>query len=299
VIFTMPDELRALWLANVRVMTTLLFATGHETLDQLLGDEKYLGACPGIIAALHTWSQTLVLHPHLHCLVTGGGLTDAGHWRPVRNGFLLPVRVVMAMFRGKLLAALDTAVHEGTLTLPDGMTRRQWATLRNRLGRQKWNVHIRERYPHGAGVLTYLARYLRGGPLSNQRLVSCANGEVTFCYRVNGEGSTSARRGLLTLSIAEFIRRYLRHVPPPGTRVVRCYGLYAPTKGVALAVCRAQLGQEPVAKPACEDEQPEAQQDGAAPYERCPVCGRRLLASGIILPPSRPPPTVIPGEAVA
>jgi Putative transposase len=125
------------------------------------------------------------------------------------------------------------------------------------------------------------------------------NGEVTFRYRVHGEGSSSARRGLLTLSIAEFIRRYLLHVPPPGTRIVRYYGLYVPTKSAALAVCRAQLGQAPVAKPACDDGQTDAQQDGTAPYERCPVCGRRLLPSGIILPPSRPPPAVMPGEAVA
>jgi hypothetical protein len=114
VIFTMPHELNDLWLANVAAMTQLLFATVHEALDQLLGDEMYLGACPGLIAALHTWSQTLLLHPHLHCLVTGGGLTDAGLWRPVRKGFLLPVRVVIAVFRGKLRQGL---AHD-QLTLP-------------------------------------------------------------------------------------------------------------------------------------------------------------------------------------
>ena len=185
VIFTMPQELHALWLANVRVMTNLLCATVHETLGELLGDARYLGARPGIIAALHTWSQTLVLHPHLHCLVTGGGLTDAGQWRPVRNGFLLPVRVVMALFRGTLLAAMDTAVREGQLAFPPGLTRRRWEMLRNKLGRQQWNVHIRERYPYGQGVLTSLARYIRGGPLSHGRLLSCANGEVRFWYRIH------------------------------------------------------------------------------------------------------------------
>lgn len=158
VIFTMPDELRGLWLVNGRPMTNLLFATVHETLAQLLGDEKYLGACPGLLAALHTWSQTLVLHPHLHCLVTGGGLTDAGQWRPVRNGFLLPVRVVMALFRGKLLAALRQGLAQGQLRLPEGRSPQQMANLLNQLGRTKWNVHIRERYPHGTGVLIYLAR---------------------------------------------------------------------------------------------------------------------------------------------
>ena len=106
VIFTLPDELRGCWLANRRAMTEILFAMVRETLFELLGDARYLGARAGLIAVLHTWSQTLVFHPHLHCLVTGGGVTGAGQWCSVRHGFLLPVRVVMAVFRGKLLAAL-------------------------------------------------------------------------------------------------------------------------------------------------------------------------------------------------
>jgi Putative transposase/Transposase zinc-binding domain len=299
VIFTMPDELRGLWLANVRPITNLLFATVWETLVELLADANYLGDRPGLIAALHTWRQTLVLHPHLHCLVTAGGLTGEGEWRAVRNGFLLPVRVVTAVFRGKLLAAIDTAVRGGQLTLPAEVSLRQWETLRNKLGRPKWNVYIRERYPHGAGVLTYLARYIRGGPLSNHRLVACAQGEVTFRYRINGEHADSSRQGLMTLAIAEFIRRYLLHVPEPGTKVVRFYRLYAPTRGADLAVCRAQLGQASVAKPACDDGQTDGRQVGAAQSERCPVCGRLLIPCGLILPSIRPPPAVMPGEAVA
>jgi putative transposase/transposase-like zinc-binding protein len=240
VIVTLPDERRGLWLATITVMTQLLFATVRETLCELLGDEKYLGAQPGILAARHTWSQTLVFHPHLHCLVTGGGLTDEGQWRAVRNGFLLPARVVMAVFRGQLRAALRRGVAHGELMLPEGRSGQQLENLLNKLGRQKWNVHIRERYAHGAGVLTSVARYLRGGPISNTRLVSCAHGEVTFRYRVNGEGADRQPRGLMTLPIAEFIRRYLLHVPKPGTQVVRGYGLYAPPTWAALARCREQ-----------------------------------------------------------
>ena len=299
VIFTMPDELRGLWLANVRAMTNLLCATVHATLAELLGDAKYLGACPGMTAALHTWSQTLVLHPHLHGLVTGGGLTEAGQWRPVRNGCLLPVRVVMALFRGKLLAAIDTAIRAGQLSLPASLTLRQWETLRNKVGRRKWNVHIRERYRHGEGVLTYLARSIRGGPLANGRLRSCANGEVRFWYRIHGEGSADARRGLITLSLEECLRRSLRHVPEPGTRVVRSYGLYAPTARAAWASCREQLGQGPVEVPERLDWQTACQDRGDDHPERCPVCGRRLVAISVITPSSRPPPAGLPGEAVA
>jgi hypothetical protein len=249
VIFTLPHALNDLWRANVAVMTTLLLASVRDTWLELLGDEAYLGAKPGIMATLHTWSQTLILHPHLHRLVTGGGLTRTGHWVAVRHGFLRPSRVAMALFRGKLLAAIRRVVRQGQLQLPEGMRPQPWETLLNKLGRQQWNVHIRARYPHGEGVLIYLARYGRGGPLSNQRLVSCAPGEVRFRYRVNGEGAARPRCGLLTLSMAEFIRRYWLHVPPPGSRVVRSYGLYAPTTGEALTAARAQLGQGPVAAP--------------------------------------------------
>jgi hypothetical protein len=176
VIFTLPHDLNPLWLANVPVMTALLFQAARDTLVELLADDKYLGAQQGIIAALHTWSQTLVLPPHLHCLVTGGGLTPDGQWQAVRNGFLLPVRVVMAVFRGKMLSALRRACERDELVLPEAMRPQQFLNQLNRLGhprKTRWHVCIMERYAHGAGVVTYLARYLRGGPLKNARLVAC------------------------------------------------------------------------------------------------------------------------------
>lgn len=299
VIFTMPDERRGLWLANGCMMTTLLFATGHETLDDLLGDAQYLGACPGLIAALHTWSQTLVLPPHLHCLVTGGGLAGAGQWRAVRHGFLLPVRGVMALFRGKLLAALRQGLAQGQRRLPEGRSPQQMANLLNQLGRTKRNVHIRARSPHGTGVLTSLARDLRGGPLANQRLIACEQGTVMFHYRVNAEASDRQPRGRITFPLEEFIRRYLGHVPQPGTRVVRSYGLYAPTKRAALAGGRAQLGQGPVVPPAVLAWQTAGQARGADHPERCQVCGRRLVCLSVILPARIPPPSAIPWAVVA
>jgi hypothetical protein len=186
-----------------------------------------------------------VLYPYLHCLVTRGGLTVEGQWRAEKNGFLLPVRVVMSVFRGKLRDTLDRAVRQGQLTWSAGMRLRQWDTLRKKLGRKKWNVHICERYPHGAGVLTYVARSIHGGPMANQRVVECTHGEVTFRYRSNGEAAASQRSGLITLFTEEFLHRSLFHVPAPGARVVRSYGLYAPTKRTELALCRAQVGQTP------------------------------------------------------
>jgi hypothetical protein len=300
VIFTIPHELNALWLANVAVMSGLLFASVHDTLLELLDDAKYLGAQPGIIATLHTWSQTLVLHPHGHCLVTGGGLQAAGQWVAVRNGFLLPMRVVMAVFRGKLRAAIHQSLQHGQLTLPEGKSRQQLENLLNKLGRQKWNVHIRERYPHGQGVLVYLARYLRGGPLSNRRLRACDGQQVVFAYeeRAKGAGGQAQQR-TMGLPLEQFIGRWLLHVPPAGAVRVRCWGLYAHTQGDALAQCRQQLGQGPVEDPEPLDGLREGEAWGEAPPERCPVCGQRLVCTALIPRAGAPPPAAPGWEQVA
>ena len=154
-------------------LTELFFTSVRETLQTLLGDPKWLGAQPGILAALHTWGRTLALHPHVHCLVSGGGLEAEGQWQSVRTGFLLPVAVVRSLFRGKVLGALeDVVAARGQLQLPphldeDGMRRVLVAAAR-----QQWNIRLAERYPHGRGVMKYLARYVRGGPIKDHRFVA-------------------------------------------------------------------------------------------------------------------------------
>jgi hypothetical protein len=297
VILTLPHELNPLWLANVPVMTTLLFQVVRDTLDTLLADPQYLGAQPGMIAALHTWSQTLLLPPHLHCLVTGGGLTPAGQWVAMRHGFLLPARVVMAVFRGKMVAAIRQTFARGALVLPEAMQPQQLLNLLNRLGhprRTKCNVRIMERYRHGAGVVTYLACYLRGGPIKNARLVAWDGARVTFVYRARSEeteGGTPAPQRM-TLAVADFLQRWLQHIPVPQTRVVRSYGLYHSRHAEALTLCRTTLGQPPVVVLAGLDWQTVCAQRGEAHPERCPACGQLLVCTGVIprggAPPGRP-----------
>ena len=167
------------------------------------------------------------------------------------------------------------------------MSPQQWLNLLNRLGhprKTKWNVRIMERYRHGAGVVTYLARYLRGGPIKNARLVAWDGDRVTFTYRARQRrpeaGPASAQR--ITLPVADFLQRWLLHVPVPQTRVVRCYGLYHQTHTEALAVCRTALGQAPVEVPVSLDWQTLCAQRGEAHPERCPTCGRRLVCTGVI-----------------
>ena len=157
-----------------------------------------------------------------------------------------------------------------------------------------------ERYRHGAGVVTYLARYLRGGPLKNSRLVAYDGARVTFTSRARQEeantGPASPQR--MTLSLADFLQRWLLHVPVPQTRVVRSYGLYHPTQAEALAVCRTALGQPPVETPVPLTWQTVCAPRGEAHPERCPTCGQRLVCTGVI-PRGGAPPPVLAGERAA
>lgn len=234
----------------------------------------------------------------MHGLVTGGGLNDAGQWVAVRHGFLLPMRVVMAVFRGKLRAAIGQELGHGTLTLPADKSPQQMANLLNKLGRVKWNVHIRERYPYGQGVLVYLARYLRGGPLSQRRLLACDRERVVFRYeeRAKGPGGQATQR-TMSLPLEQFLGRWLLHVPPPRAVLVRGWGLYAHSQGDALAQCRVQVGQGLVETPPRLEGQ--AEELGEASPERCPVCGQPLVCTTLLPQTGISPPRAAGWEQVA
>jgi hypothetical protein len=243
VIFTLPSELRLLWRWNPLEMGQLLFQVVRDTLMSLLEDPRHLGARPGILATLHTWGRTLVLHPHVHCLVTGGGLTANGDWKAVRDGFLLPVRVLRLIYRGKFLSKLETLLREGRLSLPGNLTVERALGLLKTVARKTWNVCIRERYRHGEGVATYLARYMRGGPIKNHRLVASDESSVTFRYGDHQDLDTQGRptEKVMKLPVSEFLHRLLLHVPLPGFHVVRGYGLYSRTGKRDLETCRSRL----------------------------------------------------------
>jgi hypothetical protein len=220
----------------------------------------------------------------------------------VRNGFLLPARVVMAVFRGKMVDAVRQAWAGEELALPEPRRPQQFLTLLTRLGhprKTKWNVRIMERYRHGAGVVTYLARYLRGGPIKHARLVAFDGARVTLLHRVQqaaAEGSSPSPQRM-TLPVADFLQRWLLHVPVPQSRVVRCSGRYHHTQAEARAVCRAMLGQPPGEPPACLDWQTVCAQRGEAHPERCPTCGQLLVCTEYI--PRRAPPPPLAGEWAA
>ena len=273
VIFTIAHEFDELWRLNTRQLSEVVFQSARDTLFELLADERHLGAQAGVMMALHTWGRTLTLHPHVHCLVTGGGWTASAEWKAVRNGYLVPVAVARTLFRGKFLDGIRKALERGRLVLPQAMTESKLKNLLNRLGRKKWNVCIRERYGHGSGVISYLARYVRGGPLSNQKLVCVDEAGVKFRYRDHRDGKVKP----MTLTPEQFIGRALWHVPEKGMQVVRHYGLYGRCRRELRARCREQLGQ--AAEQAFEELAVEQYWQKAGHPEKlsCPVCGERLI----------------------
>lgn len=274
-IFTMPHELQPLWLRNQRWFTDALFQSCRDTLMELLTDNKYLGATPGILMSLHTWGRSLVLHPHIHCLITGGGLEErSGQWKRSREDFLLPVRVVKALYKGKLLSKLWDALNGGELKLPPDQSTQSIGRMLKQINRKPWNVRLKERYSHGRGVMLYLSRYVKGGAISDRRIVSCDEKKVTFRYKDHRDGGNK----LLRLKPDEFIQRILWHVPESGQHSIRHYGLYAHQAKNRRAICREQLGQEEETRSAgILSWQEFMTRLGNADQGCCPTCGKQLI----------------------
>ena len=292
VIFTLPSELPELWQWNREALTEVLFTSVRETLQTLLGDPKWLGATPGILAALHTWGRTLALHPHVHCLVSGGGLTSDGQWQSVRTGFLLPVTVVRALFRGKVLGALEDLWGRGQLQLPPHLDHDSVRRVLVEAARQKWNIRIAERYPHGRGVMKYLARYVRGGPIKDHRFVSFDGKRVTFRYGNHRELDVGGkpRQAELTLSVTEFLHRWSEHVPLPGIHTVRAWGLYASTHRPKLAYGREQFPAQEAPSVRSSGAATEAPHNRDHPWEQCPVCHQPMVVIQVLARGGAPPP---------
>lgn len=217
-VFTVPAALHPFFLADRRGSFALLFNAALETLHDVC--RRRLGALPGTIAVLHTWTQTLAFHPHLHCIVTGGGLAPSrDRWIACRPGFLVPVRVLSRVFRGKLLERFDRALQTGTSS--------PGAPLGHRLLRQaasrEWVVYSKAPMAGPAQVLRYLGRYTHRIAIGNERLVALTEGRVTLRHRNRQRGLQE----LLTLDASDFVQRFLQHVLPPGFVRVRHYGLQA------------------------------------------------------------------------
>ena len=281
VVFTLPAAIAAIAYHNKAVIYDLLFKAAAETTLTIAADPQHLGARLGLTAVLHTWGSALTHHPHVHLIVPGGGLSWNGErWISCRPNFFLPVRVLSRLFQRLFLEKLAMAHAAGRLTffgthaaLADGDA---FAAFLRPLRKTKWFVYAKRPFAGPQAVLAYLSRYTQRVAISNRRLIAVDNASVTFTwkdYRVEGR----ARYKTMTLTVDEFIRRFLLHVLPPGFHRIRHYGLLANrARADTIACARALLGvaqdrTEPAsAEPAGADEAPTLTQP-------CPCCGGRMI----------------------
>ena len=250
VVFTIPSELNPLVSMNQKVMYDLLFRSVSETLIELANDPKHLGAKIGVISILHTWGQNLMAHPHIHCIVTGGGLSLDDSWISCRKGFFLPVAVISALFRGKFLDHLKHCFKSGVLTF-DGAIRHlkepgAFESFSNQFYHKKWVVYCKPPFGGPKGVLQYLGRYTHRIAISNNRLLDNRDGNVSFLWRDYADDN---RQKTMTLTADEFIRRFLLHVLPERYVRIRHFGLLANrNRKDNIAACHKMLSGENVTK---------------------------------------------------
>jgi len=245
VVFTVPSELNHLVLMNQKVMYDLLFRSASGTLSELANDPKHLGATVGVIGILHTWGQNLMNHPHIHCIVTGGGLSsDGSRWILCRKGFFLPVRVMSTLFRGKFLDLFKDCFKRGDLVFSGSLCHLKdpgsFETFRGHLYHKKWVVYCKPPFDGAKGVIQYLGRYTHRIAISNNRILTVRDGNVSFLWRDYADDN---RQKTMTLKASEFIRRFLLHVLPDRYVRVRHFGLLANrNRKNNIALCRKILG---------------------------------------------------------
>src|SRR6202140_805741 len=276
VVFTLPRELAPLALQNKKVVYDLLFRTSAETLLEVARDPKHLGAEIGFFSVLHTWSQKLELHPHVHCVVPAGGLSaDCSRWIKPRYDFFLPVKVLSPVFCGKFHEALKRAFQNGQLNFHGDLKLlaqpKTFAAWLRPLFRKDWVVYAKRPFGAPEYVLRYLGRYTHRVAVSNHRLVSFTDQKVTFRWR---DSARNNEQRLMTLSLDEFLRRFLLHVLPKGFVRIRHFGSLANRRrATTLPLCLQLLGSA---------REPQAQQEVSAASASdlwfCPKCGGPMAA---------------------
>src|ERR1700737_626978 len=289
VVFTLPQKIGGLALQNAREIYRILFRAVSETLLTIAADPKHLGAAIGFLAVLHTWGQNLHLHPHLHCVVPGGGIgPDGASWVGCRKSFFFPGRVLSRLFRNKFLIYLRKAFREGklrfygemaSLAQPDA-----FEALCSEAGRIEWVVYAKPPFGGPEQVLKYLAGYTHPVAISNNRLLSIEGGRVTFKWKDYAGGHQTK---CMALDAVEFIRRFLLHILPAGFVRIRQFGFLSNrARGKKLALCRALL----TATPTLTHTAVTVDRDGKTDEQDrtpCPVCKIGHMISIEIIQPAR------------
>lgn len=300
VVFTVPEPIAAIAFQNKKALYDILFHASAETLRTIAADSQHLGAEIGFLTILHTWGQNLMHHPHVHCVVPGGGISpDGEHWVACRAGFFLPVRVLSRLFRRLFLEQLHKAFNAGELhfysQLEPLRDAKAFAVYLAPAVDAEWVVYAKPPFGSAEHVLRYLGRYTHRVAISNNRLLSLADGQVAFLWK---DYKHRASKKTMTLQADEFLRRFLLHVLPDGFKHIRSYGFLANRcRESKLATCRQLLGT-----PAAAVEEPSDREDYRDRYERltgkslrdCPLCGKGHMLCIETFPvgslPRAPPP---------
>jgi hypothetical protein len=267
VVFTLPHELHTLILQNEIELYGLLFRTVAETLLEVARNPEHLGAEIGFFGILHTWGQNLLFHPHIHCVIPGGGFSpDRTHWIHPRYPFFLPIKILSKVFRGKFVAGLKYAHRQGRLTFAGSIeplaNPKCFAAFMRTLFRKDWVVYAKPAFGGPEQVLRYLGRYTHRVAISNHRLVSFDGDNVTFRWKDYARGN---KQRLMRVSAAEFIRRFLVHVLPKGFVRIRHFGFMANSQRLSsMELCRKLLEMPPVP--------PSAEAVSANSTSLCPIC---------------------------
>jgi len=279
VVFTIPHELNELCLQHPRLMYGLLFKNAWQTIQAFAKEPKYLGAKTGMTSVLHTWGQNLSLHPHLHCIVPGGGLTPNGKWKTTRTDgkYLFPKNALRKVFKGKFMAALKELAATGAIELP--------YDLKEKLYRKKWVVYAKRPFAKPENVIEYLGRYTHKTAISNYRLKRVDDHAVKFSYKDYKTGGTIKE---MTLAVLEFIRRFALHILPHGFGRMRHFGILSSRGQVTqIPVIQKDMG---IGKPKLTKQQLHQKALGRLKTNTaCPCCGQEKLKRILPFPRGEPP----------
>ncbi|MDD2806841.1 MAG: IS91 family transposase [Elusimicrobiales bacterium] len=283
-VFTLPHALNGLAAAHGLWVYGALMRTVAETLGEFAANPRWLGAEPAFTCVLHTWTQDLRRHVHLHVLIACGGLDGAGEWvGPKRDGrFLFPVHALSSVFRAKFLDALDAARDSSKIPRDPAAEAKGYAERRRRLLKHKWVVYAKTPLGGPAEVLGYLSRYTHRTAVSNERILAIREGQVLLRVRADGKGGKKVVR----IDGPDFIGRFLQHVLPPGLKRIRHYGLLSPArKRQRLAAARKALDAPAPSPVAMEAAAEFMQRVAKIDIDKCPCCGQgRLRAVAVLLP---------------
>jgi len=303
VVFSVPEQIASIAYQNKAVVYDILFRAVAETLTTIGADPKHLGAEIGFFAVLHSWGQNLMFHPHLHCVVPGGGISpDDSRWISCRPHFFLPVRVLSRLFRRLFLTYLQEAFDAGNLQFFSSLEAvrdpQAFQCHLDSVRNLEWVVYAKPPFAGPQQVVDYVGRYTHRVAISNQRILDIKNGQVKFIWRDYRDHN---QQKIMPLSADEFIRRFLLHVLPNGFHRIRYYGFLAnPHRKQKLELCRQLLGAVPSPTPPVGSSEPVTPEDYRDRYDRltgrslreCPVCHRGHMIAVQALQPVRSSPAI-------